>query len=164
MTDAGESSGNPTPLRSLKSKGSQIKGQCTRAATYLEGLDVSNTSLIELRQRLHKFSETWDIFNGVQGAIEEIETSPDDVSRHDEERRCFEDKYFATISELESLIESKLSTALGAGVSQISRHIREGTPATHSSGINDHLKLPRINLPTFAGSMNGSHFVTCFRA
>jgi len=69
------------------------------------------------------------MFNGVQGAIEKIETGPDDVLRHNEERRCFEDKYFTTISELESLIESKLSTTMGAGVSQMSRHIREGTPA-----------------------------------
>lgn len=102
MTDSGDS----VPLKSLKTKRSQIKGQCTRVATYLEGLNAQNTSLIELRQRLHKFNETWDVFNELQSAIEEIETSPEDEPRHSEERRCFEEKYFAIASELESLIES----------------------------------------------------------
>jgi len=154
MTDTCDSNGNSMPLRSLKSKRSQIKGQCTRTATYPERLDVPNTSLIELRQRLHKFNETWDIFNGIQETIEEIEMSPDDAARHDEERCCFEDKYFAILFELESLIESKLSTILGASLSQVSRHIREGTLVTHESGISDYLKLPRINLPTFASSVD----------
>jgi len=77
--------------------------------------------------------------------------TPYDASRHDEERHCFEDKYFAIISEFEALIESKLSTSPSAGLSQVSRHIRDGTPVTQGSGVSDHLKLPRINLPTFAG-------------
>jgi len=51
-------------------------------------------SLIELHQRLHKFNKTWDIFNGIQTAIEDVEMNPDDALRHDEERREFEERYF----------------------------------------------------------------------
>jgi len=63
-------------------------------------------------------------------------------------------KYFAIISELEALIESKLSTIPNAGLSQVSCHIRDGTPATQGNSVSNHLKLPRINLPTFAGSFD----------
>jgi len=45
-------------LMSLKAKRSQVKAQCTRAATFLEGLDAQDVSLIELWQRyIHKFNE-----------------------------------------------------------------------------------------------------------
>lgn len=50
------------------------------------------------------FNETWDIFNGVQEVIEEIES--DDAVRHNEERRSFEEGYFAISSELEALLKS----------------------------------------------------------
>jgi len=115
---------------------------------------VQNTSVIELRQRLQKFNETWDIFNGIQSAIEEIETGTEDESRHDEERQqpFFKERYFATMSAFESIIEGKLSTITNVNLNQTSRHLRETIPATYGSGSNDHVKLPRVNLPTFAGS------------
>ncbi|KYN07218.1 hypothetical protein ALC62_01818 [Cyphomyrmex costatus] len=149
-TGSGSSSTNIAALKSLKAKRSQIKGQCTRAATYLNTLDAQGVSLIELRQRLHKFNESWDIFNGVQSAIEEIETSADDTANHDEERHAFEERYFAISSELEALLEAKLGSRSSVSLSQISRQVREGTPASFG-GSNDHLKLPRVNLPTFSG-------------
>lgn len=39
------------------------------------------------------------------------------------------------------------------GLNQLPRNVREGTPATFGSNMaNEHLKLPRVNLPAFTGS------------
>ncbi|XP_025995820.2 uncharacterized protein LOC105202869 [Solenopsis invicta] len=139
-------------LRSLKQKRSQVKSQCTRCATYLGGLDAQNTSVVELRQRLKKFSETWNDFNTVQTAIEEIQDSPEDARGHDEERATFEERYFQIATELEILIENKTRNQM-LTADHTPQLLRGGTPATQGSvGINDHLKLPRVNLPTFAGA------------
>ncbi|XP_011169783.2 uncharacterized protein LOC105202801 [Solenopsis invicta] len=154
MTDAGgsSSSGGTVPIKLLKNKRGQVKSQCTRYTSYLEEIDLQNTSLIELRQRLHKFNETWDVFNGIQASIEDIECEADYSASHDEERRLFEERYFAITSKLESLIEAKVGSTQALNLSHVPRFTREGTPATQGSSANEHLKLPRINLPTFAGS------------
>ncbi|XP_024868252.1 uncharacterized protein LOC112452345 [Temnothorax curvispinosus] len=139
-------------LKSLIQKRGQIKSQCTRFSSYLDGLDVRNTSIVELRQRLHKFNETWDNFDRIQTEIEEIQVSPDDARNHDEEKRSFEERYFAITSELETMIESKMGSA-AHNLNQVPRNLREGTPATQGSIFtNDHLKLPRVNLPTFSSA------------
>jgi len=41
--------------------------------SYLDELDAQNTSIVELRQRLQKFNETWADFNAIQTVIEDIE-------------------------------------------------------------------------------------------
>ncbi|XP_018368526.1 PREDICTED: uncharacterized protein LOC108764680 [Trachymyrmex cornetzi] len=147
-----EQASNAAALKSLKSKRAQIKRQCTRVATYLETSGVQSASPVELRQRLHKVNETWDAFNDVQSAIEEIEITSDNTDSHDEERRAFEEKYFAIASGLEALIEARLGLGSIVNLNQNSRREREGTPATLGGSNSDHLKLPRVNLPTFAGT------------
>lgn len=39
-------------MKLLKGKRAQIKAQCTRFSSYLAALDVQNTSIVDLRQRL----------------------------------------------------------------------------------------------------------------
>lgn len=36
-------------LKSLRAKRAQIKSQCTRFRSYIDGIDVRNVSLVELR-------------------------------------------------------------------------------------------------------------------
>lgn len=72
-------------LKSLKVKRSQIKSQCIRFRSYVDGLEIENVNVAELRQRLQKFSELWETFVSVQGGIEEIEIDPDKVVSHGEE-------------------------------------------------------------------------------
>lgn len=139
-------------LKSLKAKRAQIKSQCTRFRTYVNELDEQNTSVIELRQRLQKINQTWDGFD-IQAAIEDLEVNPDDVTGHNEERRSFEEKYFSITSDLETLIERKVGAPHMLSVNQVPRNLLEGTPTMQgSSALNEHLKLPRVNLPTFAGA------------
>ena len=94
-------------LKSLKMQRGQVKAQCTRFVTYLSQLDIRNTSVIELRQRLLKFNETWSDFNAAQAAIEEIEQGLENARNHEKERFSFEERYFHIASEIETLIESK---------------------------------------------------------
>jgi len=113
---------------------------------------VQNTSVVELRQRLQRFTETWDHFNEIQAAIEEMQADAEEVISEEEERNSFEEKYFTIASRLEMLIEDKVRPMHTARVDIVSRDIREGTPATMGSiPSNEHLKLPRVNLPTFSG-------------
>lgn len=143
----------PAQLRSLKARRAQVKAKCTRFNAYLEELDVQNTSVVELRQRLQRFSETWDNFNEIQALIEEIQGESEELVIEEEERRVFEEKYFAISSKLEMLIEGKLGPTHALNVSGVHRAVREETPATFGSlPANDHLKLPRVNLPTFSGT------------
>lgn len=141
-------------LKVMKGKRAQIKAQCTRFRTYLTNLNVSETSLIELRQRHEKFIENWQNFNDIQSSIEETEADEDSQYEHHEERTQFETKYFAITVDLETLIEGKqeatrLATNLPADVSRNAQNTTNG--AQGGSSTNDYLKLPRINLPVFSG-------------
>lgn len=113
-------------LKSLKSKRAQIKGQCTRFQTHLDELNERSISTSELRQRLQKFSENWELFNETQASIEELEVDAKQSADHEEERNNFERRYFEIMSELEFLIESWAPISSG----QNRRDVREGTPAT----------------------------------
>lgn len=148
--DGGDGSG-AAQLKILKKKRAHVKAQCTRFSSYLDGLDRQGIAIAELRQRLQKFNETWDSFNVTQSAIEDIEDDPENAEGHERERNLFEEKYFHIASELETLIDRKLA-AQTPGLNQIPRELREGTPATYATSANDHLKLPRVNLPTFSGT------------
>lgn len=142
-------------LKSLRAKRAQIKSQCTRFRSYIDGVDVRNVPLVELRQRLQKFSELWEIFDATQAGIEELEIEPDSVAHHEEERVLFEERYFSITSDLDMMIEGKLEAMRSANPNQRPREFREGTPSTQGSNVpNDHLKLPRVNLPTFSGNFD----------
>lgn len=138
-------------LKKLKNKRAQIKGQCTRFRTHLDDLTVRNVSVMELRYRLQKFTENWKAFNSIQTNIEELEAGSEFTENHNEERDVFEKRYFETASELECLIESKSPRPDNQAV----RNLREGTPATQVSMVpNEHLRLPRVDLPSFSGSFD----------
>lgn len=143
-------SADKAQLRSLKAKRAQTKSQCTRFRSYIDGLDAANVSVAELRQRLQKFSELWTTFDNNQTLIEELE--PEDITEHGEERAEFENKYFSITADLETIIESKVE---GPNPFQMPRGMRENTPATQGSNHpNEHLKLPRVNLPSFSGKFD----------
>ncbi|XP_018394542.1 PREDICTED: uncharacterized protein LOC108773280 [Cyphomyrmex costatus] len=155
IDNAGGGSGaTDEQVRSWKIKRAQIKAQCTMFGSYLEGVDLEQTSVSELRQGLNKVKETWGNFSSVQAAIEEIENAPEHVDNHNEERNIFEDRYFSIAAGLETLIERKL-TAQSPNLAQVTRGSRGGTPfAQESSVATEHLKLPRVNLPTFSGAFD----------
>jgi len=148
----GGGSKEATQLKSLKARRAQIKAKCTRFSFYLEELEVQNMSVVELRQRLQRFTETWDHFNEIQTAIEKMQANAQEVVSEEEERNSFEEKYFIIASRLEMLIDNKIRPMHTANVNIVPRDIREGTPAIiRSIPSNEHLKLPRVNLPTFSG-------------
>lgn len=150
MTDAAAN------LKAFKATRKQIKGCLTRFSTYLSALSVPDVSIIELHQRLRKVSELWGSFNEAQSAIEELESEEANEPTHLLERDTFESRYFAVT--VETLIERKSAAERAAHASrQINTtantsSYRESTPASQASNIsNEHLKLPRVMLPTLSG-------------
>lgn len=139
-------------LKSLKLRRSQIKGLLTRARNYINEIDADNVSIFELHQRMHRFTESWEQFNAVQMEIEEIETDTPD--KHEEEREEFENRYFSITSSLEAMIENKTIVENSTVAASNGRMNVYEMPINQISNVpNDHLRLPRINLSVFSGSI-----------
>ncbi|XP_029659435.1 uncharacterized protein LOC115233265 [Formica exsecta] len=141
-------------LKTLKSNRTTIKKTCTRFRTYLTALNVPVTTIVELRQRLQRFIGLWDNFNEAQSGIEAIESADEFEQIHQNERELFEARYFEITVDLETLIERKEQEMRGnlAQHGSDSQQSRDGTPSMLSNNVaNDHLKLPRVTMPTFSG-------------
>ncbi|XP_018394988.1 PREDICTED: uncharacterized protein LOC108773621 [Cyphomyrmex costatus] len=81
-----------------------------------------------------------------------MDTDPQGMLLHEQERANFEKKYFEITAELVTLIEQKESVM--PSIQSNFRHVREGTPVTQGSIVaNEYLKLPRVDLPTFSGNL-----------
>ncbi|XP_036148371.1 uncharacterized protein LOC105833274 [Monomorium pharaonis] len=143
--------GSTAKLRALKTKRAQIKSQCTRFRTYLDNLNVPEVSLIELRQRQQKFTESWQAFNDIQSSIEEIEISEDHQESHQEERMIFETRYCSIVVKLETLIEEKQDARRPVNEIAIDGSRQSAIGSQRGNITNDCLKLPRINLLEFTG-------------
>lgn len=95
----------------------------------------------------------WDLFNTIQSEIEEVEI--ENAGRHEEERKEFERKYFSLAAELESIIQNKTVSAHHNDLLNFENNLRasreDGNQTNNMS--NNHLRLHRINLPTFSGDL-----------
>ena len=61
--------------------------------------------LVELKERTKKAENLWDEFEETQLKIEFYDSKPEVVTRNEEERVAFENKYFSTISNAKIMIE-----------------------------------------------------------
>jgi len=87
-----------------------------------------------------KVAETWEQFNGIQTKIEEIEEDAD-ISI---EREEFEESYFDIISRFNQLIIEREAVVTQGQVPTQFQH-------TETQAQTNNLRLPKIELPTFAG-------------
>lgn len=138
-------------LRVAKAKRAQAKATCTRAKTFIDDLSNGNVSVIELRQRHTKFRECWQAFEDAQSEIEilnNVDGAEEQEVACEGERQAFEERYFAVDAKFEELL---IGTADQIGPDPFARlgpvGNRNGMQASNAT-----MRLPRIELPTFAGA------------
>lgn len=134
--------------RIAKNKRAQAKSTCTRAKTFVDELGAKQVSVIELRQRQAKFRECWQAFDDAQSEIELIAMAEEQEIAHNDERQAFEEKYVAVDAKFEELIIERTSQ-VGPSTFTFLGPARNGD---NIQPANINMRLPRIDLPTFAGA------------
>ncbi|KAG5871698.1 hypothetical protein JTB14_005060 [Gonioctena quinquepunctata] len=82
-------------LKIMKIKKGHIKGRLTRFSTFLESLQFTDKAeIIEIESRLEKTNETYREFDEVQGEIEILENTQEQMEYCEE----FENDYFKLIA------------------------------------------------------------------
>ncbi|XP_018399979.1 PREDICTED: uncharacterized protein LOC108777551, partial [Cyphomyrmex costatus] len=124
----------------LKKQRTVIKSSCTRTKTYVDSITVLTPSVIaQLEERKLKLDSNWSDYNTVQARLEAL----DDAEAND--RPGFEEAYFA----LSANIREKLAFSVEATRSSAPSPAPSSASNGHDS--NAHVRLPKLNLPTFSG-------------
>lgn len=140
-------------MDNLIRKRASLKGKLTQFTNYLSVpkscKSLTLLQLTELEVRLSKIEKLYDDFDNLQTEIElQPKADPDEQS---EERRQFETLYFEVVSaakHLQSMSSNPQAEALPTQVSSGTK----GRDALTLDKINNFVRLPRIDPPTFDGS------------
>lgn len=135
------------------------KAALTRLDTYISNIDLDAFEIDEMRMRIVKLDEAYKTFTNVQV---EIAVSDDTISEEelDLEAREIEDKHIRLKVLAERLIRNKLN--IGENNERLEQGIlgaREvmNNDRLHVPPPNGHIRLPRIELPTFEGVYENWH-------
>ncbi|XP_067215691.1 uncharacterized protein [Linepithema humile] len=137
--------------RQAKSKRTQAKAVCTRGKTFVDELGDRRISVVELRQRQAKFREFWKVFDEAQSRIELFEADEGQEAVHNNERQVFEDRYFEIDTKFEELIIAATAPENTLGPNPFGALTPQNTQ-DNGQPPNINVRLPRIDLPSFAGS------------
>ncbi|XP_067209986.1 uncharacterized protein [Linepithema humile] len=137
--------------RQAKSKRTQAKAVCTRGKTFVDELGDRRISVVELRQRQAKFRESWKVFDKAQSRIELFEADEGQEAVHNNERQVFEDRYFEIDTKFEELIIAATAPENTLGPNPFGALTPQNTQ-DNGQPPNINVRLPRIDLPSFAGS------------
>ncbi|XP_070527747.1 uncharacterized protein [Cardiocondyla obscurior] len=127
-----------------------LKGACTRIDTYVCAVDtVDELTREQLSERRARLSTCWDEYNSIQLRIEDIDAS------EVRDRETFEELFYTLCAKIARLIRSN-----GVGTSARSSpriggpgsfEHSDGTGGFGDAGSRSHIRLPKLNLPTFSG-------------
>jgi len=122
----------------LKRQRATIKASCTRIRTYVESIVAISPSIVaQLEERKAKLEQYWAEYNDVQSRLESLDESEGC------DRDGFEEAFCALSGRIRELISP--SPTLRASIfSPFSSSVCE-------SDSNMHIRLPKLNLPTFSG-------------
>lgn len=125
-----------------------IKGRLTKFKEHVDAFksekELSLVQIRELNLWLEKCQSLFSSFDNVQTDIENI---CEDVEIQIKERDLVESKFVNVISEMQGLIESNKPKADFDTCSD-----SKGSSSSGHGKINNNIKLPTINLPTFDGN------------
>nr|XP_012215470.1 PREDICTED: uncharacterized protein LOC105667914 isoform X2 [Linepithema humile] len=139
-------------LTEAKNKRRQIKAAATRIKNYIENFNVEEGSQYDITERKQKLSDLWNQFDDIQSTIESLENA--DMSIADKEalteqqqiqRMSFETAYFGLMTKCELILE-QFNTPRAQNIENL-----QGTH-TGNNSRDLRIRLPKINLPHFAGS------------
>lgn len=132
----------------VKKRGT-IKSKLTIFAGFVNELNLkeikTKADITQLQHRVNKIQPIIDEFDAIQG---EIEISTDTIDEEFTERETFETKYFNLIALANTIIESnQFDTEGDTGT----RDLNNDANSIVSNNLNQHIKLPKIELPKFDG-------------
>lgn len=128
-------------LTSLKRRRAIIQGSCTRVKTFVDSITAMSLAITaQLEERKFKLERSWSDYDEVQGKLEMHDQNEDN------HRVIFEDMFFAISAKIRELLTP----------AQPMREVLSSFSTTsNASDLPDsltHVRLPKINLPTFSGS------------
>jgi len=128
-------------IAALKKHRATIKGSCTRIKTYVESVIATSPEIVaQLEERKLKLEQYWAEYNAIQTKIELVEES------EGADRVSFEEAFYAVSAKARELVLRATTATRAPGPL---------SPASTSSRDNSetftHVRLPKLNLPTFSG-------------
>lgn len=126
-------------LTKLTKKRTQIKTSVTRFRKYIDSVDRQNLDVIDIQERINNFQKLLAIFDETQSSIELL--NEDEFTSNAREE--FENNYYGLLSCAKRLVLENQDTNNTAENSGSSRN---------SGNINNQIRLPKIELPTFDGN------------
>lgn len=125
-------------MNEMKKRRGQIKAQLTKFQTFINNYDQTDEFQIQIR--LEKAEKLWDLYDDVQSKIESLEEVDDTDPASDRNR--FETTFYETIARARQL-QQRIRTE---SAPELNTSITNNSVATVTN-----VKLPTLNLPTFAG-------------
>ncbi|CAB0015475.1 unnamed protein product, partial [Nesidiocoris tenuis] len=112
---------------------------------FLKNLELTQTTVSELRIRLVKVKDAWEEFESVQSEIDNLIDDPEQLAEEDEVRDDFENKYYSIVGLGEEFLSRATPAQLPSSV----------TPSTSNAQVS-HLdvRLPPITLPIYSGEFD----------
>lgn len=132
-------------IKRLRIKRGAIKGQLTRFCSYLSDKE-NHTDIEQLEYRLKRIEDAFNEFDGIQVELEFLSES--EVAERDE----LENAFFENIALAKGILRKNISTLPAHVQVNSDGTTYSGTQANCAIDPNVSIKLPTINLPTFAGS------------
>ncbi|KYN09299.1 hypothetical protein ALC57_18595 [Trachymyrmex cornetzi] len=125
----------------LKKRRTTLKSSCTRIRTYVDSVrDVFASVAAQLQERRLKLDQYWSEYNQIQLNLELIDESETN------DRATFEDAFYGLCAKIRELLSPSSFTSRNATASPSTSSVRELSDNTM------HVRLPKLNLPTFSGS------------
>ena len=135
----------------LKRQRATIKASCTHIRIYVESIAAISPSIMaHLEERKAKLEHYWAEYNEVQSHLESLDESEDC------NRDGFEEAFYALSAKIRELIFPS-STLRMSIFSLSSSSVRDSDRSTH-------IRLPKLNLPTFSGKYEWFPFFDTFNS
>ncbi|XP_018374005.1 PREDICTED: uncharacterized protein LOC108768170 [Trachymyrmex cornetzi] len=142
---------NTLMLAEAKGKRSHIKTMATRLKTFLDNFRVEQGSKYDISERKLRLAELWTQFDAIQSIVETLENPDSSITDKEtlldlqiKQRDSFKAPYFALMSRYEATLEQLNPSETQAAT----RNTNNRTAVSRET----HVRLPKIELPVFAGS------------
>lgn len=121
-----------------------IKAACTRIETFVNSVDnVTPDIVAQLEERRARLEIIFNEYDNIQSNLEAIDESNEEIN----DRANFEDAYYAVCAQIRHMTRP-------ASVQPATQLRAARSPTQSSSGTEHatHIRLPKINLPSFSGN------------
>ncbi|KAG7197713.1 hypothetical protein KM043_014473 [Ampulex compressa] len=126
-------------VTALSRQRGSIKSSCTRIQSYVDAVtDIDADVIAHVEERRHKLDEYWAQYNEVQTRLEAI-----DGTAEVNDRIQFEEAFYTVCARMKRILHQPSVAQEGSR--------RSPSMDNRSYYAGAHIRLPKLNLPTFAG-------------